>query len=78
MTVTVNGIAHIQITVNNPERCVPFWEKLCHFLEMQTLLRNDDSVYCIGSRTYKKLQTVQYKQGQVFQHSKSLYHSAGE
>jgi len=51
MTVAVNGIAHIQLTVNDPARCVPFWEKLCHFLEMRTLLRNDNSVYCIGSRT---------------------------
>ena len=51
MTVSVNGIAHIQLTVNDPERCVPFWEKLCHFLEMHTLLRNENSVYCIGSRT---------------------------
>ena len=51
MTVAVNGIAHIQLTVNDPERCVPFWEKLCHFLEMDTLLRNENSLYCIGSRT---------------------------
>ena len=51
MTVEVNGIAHIQLTVNDPERCIPFWEKLCHFLEMKTLIRNDDTVYCIGSRT---------------------------
>ena len=51
MTVAVNGIAHIQLTVSNPEACVPFWERLCHFLEMQTLLRNENVVYCIGSRT---------------------------
>jgi catechol 2,3-dioxygenase-like lactoylglutathione lyase family enzyme len=51
MTVEVNGIAHIQLTVNNPERCIPFWEKLCHFLKMKTLLRNENSMYCIGSRT---------------------------
>ena len=51
MTIRANGIAHIQLTVNDPERCVPFWEKLCHFLEMKTLLRADDMVYCIGSRT---------------------------
>src|SRR5262249_29241999 len=51
MSVAVNGIAHIQLTVNDPARCVPFWEKLCHFLEMQTLIRGDDVVYCIGSRT---------------------------
>ncbi len=51
MTVSVNGIAHIQLTVSNPETCIPFWEKLCHFLDMKTLIRNDNTIYCIGSRT---------------------------
>lgn len=51
MTVEVNGIAHIQITVSNPTACLPFWERLCHFLEMKTLIKNDNVIYCIGSRT---------------------------
>ncbi len=51
MTVEVNGIAHIQLTVNDPDRCIPFWEKLCHFLDMKTLIKGDEIVYCIGSRT---------------------------
>ena len=51
MSVEVNGIAHIQLTVNDPDACVPFWEKLCHFLEMKTLIKGDGVVYCIGSRT---------------------------
>jgi catechol 2,3-dioxygenase-like lactoylglutathione lyase family enzyme len=51
MSVEVNGIAHIQLTVNDPERCVPFWEKLCHFLGMKTLIRGEGVVYCIGGRT---------------------------
>ncbi len=51
MTVQVNGIAHIQLTVRTPDVCIPFWERLCHFLDMKTLLRSDDAVYCIGSRT---------------------------
>jgi catechol 2,3-dioxygenase-like lactoylglutathione lyase family enzyme len=51
MSVEVNGIAHIQLTVNDPARCLPFWEKLCHFLEMSTLIKGDDVLYCIGSRT---------------------------
>ena len=51
MGVELNGIAHIQLTVNDPGRCVPFWEKFCHFLGMQTLIRGDDVVYCIGGRT---------------------------
>jgi catechol 2,3-dioxygenase-like lactoylglutathione lyase family enzyme len=51
MSLEVNGIAHIQLTVNDPDRCIPFWEKLCHFLEMKTLIKGEGIVYCIGSRT---------------------------
>jgi catechol 2,3-dioxygenase-like lactoylglutathione lyase family enzyme len=51
VTVEVNGIAHIQLNVNDPQRCLPFWEKLCHFLEMKTLIKGEGVVYCIGSRT---------------------------
>ena len=51
MSIEVNGIAHIQLTVRDPERCLPFWEKLCHFFEMKTLIKGDNVVYCIGSRT---------------------------
>ena len=36
MAVEVNGIAHIQLTVNEPEQCVPFWESHCNFLDMKT------------------------------------------
>jgi catechol 2,3-dioxygenase-like lactoylglutathione lyase family enzyme len=51
MTVAMNGIAHIQLTVSDPDRCLPFWEKLCHFLEMETLIKGEGVLYCIGSRT---------------------------
>ena len=51
MTVEMNGIAHSQLTVTDPDRCVPFWEQLCHFLEMKTLIKGEGIVYCIGSRT---------------------------
>ena len=51
MTIEVNGIAHIQLTVANGAACLPFWEALCNFIEMKTLVRNDTTVYCIGSRT---------------------------
>jgi catechol 2,3-dioxygenase-like lactoylglutathione lyase family enzyme len=50
MSVEVNGIAHIQLTVTDPE-CIAFWERLCHFLQMKTLIKGDGIVYCIGSRT---------------------------
>ncbi len=51
MSVELNGIAHIQLTVKDPDRCIPFWEKLCHFFEMKTLIKGEGIVYCIGSRT---------------------------
>ena len=51
MSIEVNGIAHIQMTVNDIGACLPFWERLCHFLEMKTLVKNDTTLYCIGSRT---------------------------
>lgn len=51
MAIDLNGIAHIQLTVKDPARCVPFWEKLCHFFGMQTLISGTEVVYCIGSRT---------------------------
>ena len=51
MSVEVNGIAHIQLNVNNPELGIPFWENLCHFLGMKTLIKGEGIVYCIGSRT---------------------------
>ena len=47
----MNGIAHIQLTTNNAARSLPFWERLCHFFEMKTLIKNESTVYCIGSRT---------------------------
>ena len=51
MSIEINGIAHTQLTVADPERCLPFWERLCHFMGMKTLLHNEESIYCIGGRT---------------------------
>jgi catechol 2,3-dioxygenase-like lactoylglutathione lyase family enzyme len=51
MAIEVNGIAHIQISVNDFARGGPFWEKLCHFLGMRTLIKSPDTIYCIGGRT---------------------------
>ncbi|MGD9763450.1 MAG: hypothetical protein AB7V27_07045 [Candidatus Binatia bacterium] len=47
----VNGSAHIQLTADDPGRCLLFWEKLCHSLDMQTLIKGDQIVYRVGSRT---------------------------
>jgi catechol 2,3-dioxygenase-like lactoylglutathione lyase family enzyme len=47
----MNGIAHIQLNTNDAKRSLPFWERLCHFFEMKTLIKSENTVYCIGSRT---------------------------
>lgn len=47
----INGIAHIQLSVADMQRSVPFYEKLLHSLEMVTLVKNPQFFYCIGGRT---------------------------
>jgi catechol 2,3-dioxygenase-like lactoylglutathione lyase family enzyme len=48
---SINGIAHIQLSVSNMERSIPFYEKLLHSLEMVTLVKSPQFFYCIGGRT---------------------------
>jgi catechol 2,3-dioxygenase-like lactoylglutathione lyase family enzyme len=48
---SINGIAHIQLSVANMERSIPFYEKLLHSLEMVTLVNSKEMFYCIGGRT---------------------------
>lgn len=49
--VKLNGIAHIYITVQDFEACLPFYEQLLRYLDMQCLVRSDSLYYCVGSRT---------------------------
>ena len=75
MTVELNGIAHLQLTVNDPERCIPFWERLCQFLEMKTLLKAEEMVYCVGSRTGILVRGApQQKRGSAFDQNRAGLH----
>ena len=47
----INGIAHIQLTVKNYEKCLPFYKKLLHFFEMTPILDGDGFYYCVGGKT---------------------------
>lgn len=47
----LNGIAHIYLTVSKFEECLPFYEKLLAFFEMECLVKTDVLFYCVGSRT---------------------------
>ncbi len=47
----INGIAHVMLTVSRFEQCVEFYESLLHKLGMQTLLKGEGFLYCVGGRT---------------------------
>ena len=51
MSISINGIAHLQMNVSPGGKALEFWERLRHFLEMETLLQGEDSRYFIGGRT---------------------------
>jgi catechol 2,3-dioxygenase-like lactoylglutathione lyase family enzyme len=49
--VNINGIAHIQLSVRDMTRSLPFYKRLLNFLSMQTIVESDDYFYCVGGRT---------------------------
>jgi catechol 2,3-dioxygenase-like lactoylglutathione lyase family enzyme len=48
---SINGIAHIQLTVSDMKRSVPFYRTLLLSMEMVNLRDTTDYFYCIGGRT---------------------------
>lgn len=48
---TVNGIAHIQLTVTNMERSRPFYKKLLTGLGLTLVNDTENSIYGVGGRT---------------------------
>ena len=47
----VNGIAHIQLSVNRFDECVAFYDQLMPYLGLQLVHRGEDFVYFVGGRT---------------------------
>jgi catechol 2,3-dioxygenase-like lactoylglutathione lyase family enzyme len=47
----INGIAHIQLTVNDLQRAMPFYEAVLGFMGMQAVVKNAEFLYMIGGRT---------------------------
>jgi catechol 2,3-dioxygenase-like lactoylglutathione lyase family enzyme len=47
----INGIAHIVLTVSQPARSIPFYEKIFQFLEFVTVFKLEDRAYFIGGKT---------------------------
>jgi catechol 2,3-dioxygenase-like lactoylglutathione lyase family enzyme len=47
----INGVAHVMLTVSNFEACFPFYEKLLTYLGLRPVIRNEQTLYCVGGRT---------------------------
>ena len=51
MTIDINGVAHVYVTVQDMARCRPFYRAFLSFLGMVCLVDTDELYYCIGGRT---------------------------
>ena len=51
MTIDINGIAHIQITVQDMALAKPFYEKMLSAFGMECLVDTPQHYYCVGART---------------------------
>jgi catechol 2,3-dioxygenase-like lactoylglutathione lyase family enzyme len=47
----INGIAHIQLTVNDLAQALPFYEEVLAFMGMTAVVKNPEFLYMIGGRT---------------------------
>lgn len=47
----VNGIAHIQLSVNRFDECVAFYDELMPYLGLRVVHRAENFVYFVGGRT---------------------------
>src|SRR6185503_6245715 len=47
----INGIAHLQLTVNDLQRAMPFYEAVMGFMGMQAVVKSPQLLYMIGGRT---------------------------
>lgn len=47
----LSGIAHIQLTVNDIQRAIPFYEEVLSFMGMTTVVKAPNGLYMIGGKT---------------------------
>ena len=47
----INGIAHIQLTVNDLQQAIPFYEDVLGFMGMKTVAKAPNGLYMVGGRT---------------------------
>jgi len=49
--IEIAGVAHVQLTVNDLQRAMPFYEKVLGFLGMRPVVRGPKGLYMIGGKT---------------------------
>ena len=47
----INGIAHIQLTVNDLQRAIPFYQEVLGFMGMKAVAKAANGIYMVGGRT---------------------------
>ncbi len=73
----INGVAHVMLTVSDFEKCVPFYEKLLPFLGLKPVIKNADTLYCVGGRTAVGIVRAadEYRSGRFVQRRVGLHHA---
>jgi catechol 2,3-dioxygenase-like lactoylglutathione lyase family enzyme len=51
MTMEIAGVAHIQLTVNDLQRAMPFYERVLGFMGMRPVVKAANGLYMIGGKT---------------------------
>jgi catechol 2,3-dioxygenase-like lactoylglutathione lyase family enzyme len=49
--VEINGVAHVQLTVNDLERAMPFYENVLGLMGLKPVVKTANGLYMIGGRT---------------------------
>lgn len=72
----LNGIAHVYLTVQDFDACLPFYEKLLEFFEMKCLVKTNQLYYCVGSRTGVAIRaaSVEHQNTSFDQYRAGLHH----
>jgi catechol 2,3-dioxygenase-like lactoylglutathione lyase family enzyme len=47
----IAGMAHVQLTVNDLERAIPFYERILGFIGMRPVVKGPNFLYMIGGKT---------------------------
>ena len=59
--IEINGVAHIQLSVNAFQECVDFYDQLMPYLGLQVVHHSEEFVYYVGGRTALAISPAELK-----------------